>query len=268
MAELTAHSLFYNEDIKVVAHNDYIMCIHPDNMNTNSMKLFRLIIAQCRMEDDEFYTYKVNIPDLAKFLQIDRSDLYRDLQEMCKNIMQMLLCYLLDDTGRKRRYKHIFETCEYDMDKEVLYVRLHEEMTSLFLKLTPEGGNFTRIPMIAMMLMKSRYSIRLYELICYRIMSQWPYANVCTTVVLPLEEMRKYLVRTQKSYDRISNFKARILEPSLKEIERCSNWKIIKHDIRDGRTITAFKLEIWDANGYQIVQDCIKKGIPIPQPKF
>lgn len=256
----------YNDDNKVVVKNNYIMAVHPDGMSLTAMKLFRLTIAQCRMNDTGFYVYKFRVGDLVKELQVSRQDVNRDIKTMCKQIMQMLL-YCGDITGKDWEFKHIFEKCEYRANEESVYIQLHSDMTPLFLRID-KTGSFTRIPLISMLLMKSKYSIRLYELICYRIMSEWPYSNVSTTVVLPLEETKKYLVRSKGCYDSISNFKARILLPALAEIEKCSSWKIIRHDIKSGRTITAFKLEIWDADGYQIVQDCIARGVPIPRPKY
>lgn len=260
MPENAIKSIDYSEDNKIVVHNDYIMAVHPDNMSLNSMKLFRLIIAQCRKDDRGFFTYCIKVDDLSKYLNVNRADLKKDLKTMCKQIMQMLL-YVFYDYSASWEYKHIFEVCRYDSITESITIQLHQDMEHFFLRL---HGRFTRIPAIACMLMQSKYSIRLYELICKKIMSNFPYANVSTVIVLNLSELQNLLTKKQKSYDQISNFKNRVLLPALAEIEKCSNWKIERQDIKDGRTIKAFALTIWDSIGYQVVQDCIARGVQIP----
>ena len=139
-------------------------------------------------------------------------------------------------------------------------------MTELFLQLK---SNFTRIPIAAVLTMKSKYGIRLFEVICDKLQSNFPYANVATEITLTLEEIRKATgTEKKKTYDRISNLKDRLLNPSLKDIEENADWKIICTDIKRGRKIDAFSLEIWDRNGYEIIQQCIREGKPLPQPKY
>ena len=110
--------------------------------------------------------------------------------------------------------------------------------------------------------MKSRYAIRIYELICEKLQSIFPYADVATEVYITLEEARSVTnTANKKTYDKLSNFKNKVLLPSLAEIEEDANWKIITQDLKEGRRITGFRMEIWSRNGWEYIQDCKKKGI-------
>lgn len=253
----------YNENNKMVVSNNYVSAVHPDRMNINAMKLFRLVITQCRMTDKGFYEYQFKIADLAKVLEVDRSDIYRDTQEMCKNLMQTLL-FVGDGNPRHNwKYKHIFETCEYSAKDEAVTVQLHADMTDLFLKLK---SNFTRIPIAAVLTLKSKYAIRLFEVICEKLQSNYPYANVATEIILTLEEIRKATgTEKKKTYDRISNLKDKILNPAIADIEQCANWKIVCNDIKHARRITGFRMEVWSSAGYAIVEKCKRTGEPLPE---
>jgi len=248
----------YNEDNKMVVSNNYVTAVHPEKMNINAMKLFRLVITQCRMTDKGFYEYEFKISDLAKVLEVDRSDIYRDTQEMCKNLMQTLLFVGDGNPKHNWKYKHIFETCEYSAKEEAVTIQLHPDMSDLFLKLK---SDFTRIPISAVLMMKSKYAIRLFEVICEKLKSNFPYANVSTEITVTLDEIRKATgTEKKKSYDLAGHVKAKILKPAFQEIEQCANWKIVCKDIKHARKITGFNLEVWSSAGYAIMEKCKREG--------
>lgn len=252
----------YNEDNKLVVSNKYIRAIHPDRMNLNAMKLFRLAITQSQMRDDKFYTYEFKISDLSQIIGIDSSNIYKDTETMCINLMQMLL-KIGSGTKDSWELKHIFETCRYEAGSGVITIQLHRDMSDLFLQLK---SNFTRIPISTMLMMKSKYAIRVYELICEKLMSHYPYADVCTNIQITLEEAREITSTTKKkTYDQISNFKNKVWLPAIREIEECADWKIIQKDMKKSRRITGFDLTIWDRNGYEVIERCKREGKLPPQ---
>lgn len=255
----------YNEDNKMVVSNNYVKAIHPDRMKLNSMKLFRLVITQCRLKDEGFYEYAFSISDLSNALKIDRSDIYRDTQEMCKNMMQTVL-YVGDGNPKHDwKLKHIFEKCEYSSKNESVTIQLHKDMTALFLELR---RNFTEIPIAPLLLMKSKYGIRIYELICEKMMHCYPHSGNSTEIQISQEDVRK-VTRTEKTkaYDKISNLKSKVLNPSLADIERAAEWKIVCTDIKRGRRIIGFNLQIWTAIGYAMIEKCKAEGkLPPGEP--
>ena len=256
----------YREDNKMVVSNKYITAVHPDRMNINAMKLFRLAIAQCRMTDKGFYQYDFHVSALAEAFKIDKSGMYRNAQEMCKNLMQTVLLVGDGNPRHKWKYKHIFETCEYDPEEGMITVEFHEDMTDLFLQLR---SRFTRIPIVAVLTMKSKYGIRLFELICMKIWSNFPYADNATEIQLTLDEIKKTAgVEKKKTYDSISHVKQKILMPALKEIEECAEWKITCTDVKHARKITGFSLEIWERNGWEVMEKCKREGVIPPRPKY
>ena len=249
----------YNPDNKMVVSNRYIHAVHPEKMNINAMKLFRLAITQCRMSDKGFYEYEFRIQDIAESFGIDADNLYRDVQENCKKMMQSLLYYGDGNPKHDWKYKTIFDECSYNSKTGAVTVQLSDKMSDLFLQLKRD---FTRIPVAAILMMKSKYAIRLYELICEKLNSQFPYADVATEIQISLEEARKVTATDKKkTYDKISNFKSKVLLPSIREIEENANWKIILTDLKYGRRVTGFNVVVWSRNGWEYIEDCKRKGI-------
>lgn len=263
----------YNtEKNKVVVRNDFVEAIHPDKMDLKTMKLFRLAISQCRKLDKELYAYEFKITDLAKITGVDSSNYYKDAETMCINMMQMILKYGGGDPKKSWEMKHIFEACKYDARDGIVTIKLHEDMSELLLRL---GKKFTKIPVSDILMMKSKYAIRLYELICEKMMDLRPHADVSVCVQLTLEEIRKATgTENKKSYNEVGHLKQKILIPAIKDIEAATRkkeheqftgWKIISRDVKRGRRVTGFELEIWDRNSYEVVERYKQTGEPIPQ---
>ena len=252
----------YNENNKMVVSNNYVRAVHPPNMSINAMKLFRLVVTQCRLKDDEFFEYDFRITDLAESFQISSQNLYRDVKSMCKTMLQSLL-YAGDDNPRHSwEYRTIFRTCRYDQDTGTVTVQLSNDVTDLFLRLKRE---FTKIPIAALLSMRSKYAIRLFEVMCEKMRNCMPYAGNATEVQLSLEEIRTATgTDKKKTYEKMSNLRTRVLLPALAEIEEAASWKIICEDKKRGRRVVGFRLEVWSRNGWEYIEECKRKGI-IPE---
>jgi plasmid replication initiation protein len=256
---------------KVVVRNDFVRAIHPERMDLKTMKLFRLVISQCRKRDEELYSYDFKITDLAKALGIDSSNIYKDTETMCLNMMQMVLKYGGESIGKSWKMKHMFESCEYESKTGIITIKLHEEMSELVLRL---GGQFTQIPISSVLMMKSKYAIRLYELICEKMKNSRPHDRFAVSILLSLEEIRSVTgTDKKKTYDKISNLKNKVILPAVqdieaatkyKDLEEYTGWKIIVTDEKKGRKVTGFSLEIWDYNGYKVIEQYKQNGVLPP----
>lgn len=248
----------YRKENKVVVSNDYIRAVHPPKMGLSAMKLFRLTIMQCRQNDNGFFEVEHRLSDIAELFQTQKKDIYRDIVKASVNMMQTVLT-VNDASGRVRKILTIFRKWEYNPETGTIKIMLNDDMMPLFLQLKK---NFTRIPIAAVLTMQSKYSIRLYELICEKLQSNFPYADVATEIYITLEEARAVTDTEAKStYDKLSNFKNRVVLPAIQEIEVEADWKIVLQDIKTGRRVTGFKLQVWSRNGYEYIHECMEKGV-------
>lgn len=251
----------YGEDNKVTVRNDFVKADYPANMTATDLKLLRLVISQCRKNDKEFYQYEFNAVDIAEKFNMDRSNLYREAQN---SVRRLFKCDVEISSEDEYQLLHIFQTAKYK--KGVFTMKLSEEMEKLFLNLRK---NFTNIPLLPILAMKNKNSIRIYEMICQKFMSHYPYAAVSTEVQISTEELREVTgTKDMKSYDHTGHLKNKILNPSMEEIEHAADWKIIVKDIKKSRKITGFSLTVWDRNGYEVVEQCKAEGKLPPKPKY
>jgi len=253
----------YRKDIMMVVSNEFIMAVHPqeNEMGVFAMKLFRLAIAQCRMKDKRFYSYEFKVSDLTDLVGINSSNIYRDAQKMCLFLMKTVLMKGKAERKQKWELKHIFEKCSYNPENGVITILFHEDMTELFLHLT-RFSRFTQVEIGQLLSIKTRYAIRLFEYIHMRLMRVLPHADHAVELYISCDELRQITgTDTMKTYDHLSHLKEKVLLPSIAEIEKAAEWKIICTNAKDGRKVTGFNLEIWSEAGYRMIEKLKAKGL-------
>lgn len=88
---------------------------------------------------------------------------------------------------------------------------------------------YTTYKLYYIMTMKSQYSIRLYEL----------FKSVFgkTNWYFSIDDLRKIFMCSSKSYDRINNFKSRVIEPSIQEINEKTDIFVDYEYVTEGRKV-------------------------------
>ncbi len=244
----------FSEDNHVDVKNDFISAEYPDGMKAADMKMLRFVISQCRKGDKEFFEYEFSASEIAEHFHMDRHNLYKEAADMVEK--RLFNCNLRIGSEKDYELIHLFKKSRYK--DGTFTMKMDEEAADLFLNLR---GQFTEIPIYPILQMRSKNSIRIYELICQKFMSCYPHAEIATSIDCTLEELRKITeADTRKSYDHAGHFKDKILFPSLAEIETAANWKIICTDIKRSRRITGFRLEVWSAAGYAYIEKCKAEG--------
>ena len=93
--------------------------------------------------------------------------------------------------------------------------------------------HFTSYELEQVAQLQSKYATRLYEiLIAWRSTGKTP--------VLTIDEFRKQIGVIDSEYKIISNFKLRVLEPSIKQINDLTDIAVTYEQHKKGRTITGF----------------------------
>lgn len=244
----------YSTDIKMDVQNEYVYADHPTGMTVYAMRLLRIAIAQCKKGDKMLYEYSFNVPELAEMIGCDKHNLYRIADDVTDQLLRVLLkSGEKIKPGAKGKKRHVFEECDYD--DGYITLRLHKDMEELLLNLGRRFKGFTKIPLEPILLMQSKYGIRMYELICQKMMGAYPHASHAVGITISLDEVRAVTgTSKKKTYDIISNLKNKVLKPALADIEKCADLKIICTDIKKSRSITGFSLEIYKRYGWEVIE--------------
>lgn len=240
--------------IRVVTSNDFLKIEGLCNLKLNSLKLLYLAIAQVQMNDDKFYTCKISTPELAKLWGVSRQRVHKCYDEIITELHNFSTTLRkFNASGDSREYLvHIISMIIKDLDKKKnltsLEIEIDHNANDLFLKLE---NNFSQPLLCDFNKMKSVNSILIWHLIQIKTKSKKP-VNKKIELELSDIELRKITGKLEK-YSNNYEFKRRVLDKAIKDIEKCCFVKINCKSIKSGRYIIGYKLIL--TNAYAISKD-------------
>lgn len=130
----------------------------------------------------------------------------------------------------------VFQHIRYK-ENEGLYIKFNEDMRNFILDIYKgyKKYGFTKIEMQQIFILDSAYAMRLMELLL-----QYKGKNKAGIITrkIGINELRKRLDVPETAYKTMCNFRKRVLDSPIEEIERKTKYKISYKTIKDGRTVT------------------------------
>lgn len=205
------------------------------SLSLQQQKIVLYLISQIHPQDEDFKLYEFEIAEFCRVcgIEADNGKNYIDLKEQIKKIADKSLWVYLAD-GRETLVRWI-EKPYIEEGTGKISIRLDKDMKPFLLQLKEK---YTTYELIWTLHFKSKYTIRLYELI-----KSIHFNELQTyTKVYPIEEIKKLLdAETYKTYQ---TFKTRVLIPSIGEINRYSEKNISYEPICQGKKVIAIELTI------------------------
>ncbi|MBS7837238.1 replication initiation protein RepM [Wohlfahrtiimonas chitiniclastica] len=212
----------------VVKDNTLINASYTLNLTEQRILLLSISKAQKTGREINNNDYlSIHVSEFVTAFNTDEKSVYRDLKTACDTLFKREFSY---KKGSKIVRSHWLQSSTYD-DKngqvEILFAKelipfinhLKERFTSYFLEDVAS--------------MSSVYAIRLYELII-------AWRTTHKTPVFDLGEFRSKLGVKPDEYTRMNNFKARVLDVAVKQINEFSNIQIKVEQHKKGRSISGF----------------------------
>ena len=206
-------------------------------LKLNSAKLIRVAITQIVKEDAELKTYIITIAELAKLLNVPKCNIYRDIDDITNDILNNPV-YVREETygssGKKVRWIKMpwVTRCEYHSDIGVV-LKLNDELKPLLLNLQ---DHYTQYVLDEILVMKSVYAIRLYELlqskITFRVL---PKSG--TDIKISLNVLKECCGCEGKSYDTFSNLRNRVIDIGVKEINEKTLYTLSYDYMKKGKMV-------------------------------
>lgn len=240
---MNRREITFNTDNYVVMANN--MVLHSaSNLSLNELKLLRLIIMQSRKGDKELFEFDLAAKDLCKLLDIKNKDMYKRLDTMTTHIMQEVV-RIGDDSKQEWKKFHWVDVCEYR--KGVITIKLSEQLKPYLLGLQ---NCFTRYQLSEIISLKSIYAIRIYEILNgYMNENNLPYADNAVEISVSMETLRK-ATDTEKKFERPYDFRKKVLDIALKEINEKSKYHISVKEYRRGHSVAGYEFLIESQAGY------------------
>ena len=210
-------------------------------LKLNSAKLIRAAIMQVVRDDEELKPYIVTISELAELLKVPKSNIYRDIEDITDDILQNPV-YIREEIGKKVRWIKIpwVTRCEYHSDIGVA-IKLNEELKPFLLNLKE---HYTQYSLDSILVMRSVYAIRLFEILQGKIMTRI-LPKEGTEVELSVETLKECCgCEGNKAYNSFSNFRNRVIDIAVKEINEKTMYSLTYKYVKNGKSVVGLIFHI------------------------
>ena len=215
------------------------------SLSLQQQKVVLYLISQITPFDEDFKLYEFSIVEFCNGcgIEFDNGKNYADLKSAIKEIADKSIWIKLPN-GKETLVRWIEKP--YINDKSgIIQIKLDADMKPYLLQLKE---NFTQYELLWTLKFKSKYTIRLYELIKsihYHDIQEY-------SRDFELEELRRMLgAETYKTYQ---SFKTRVLEPAIEEINGYSDKNVAYEPIKSGRTVSKIRLTITSKDSLDVLK--------------
>lgn len=244
----------YNRDKSVIQANELIRA-KQDDLTLLEAKLLRLAIAQILKNDTDVHTYSCKVADLARFLNIDKYNIYKEIQDLSISIMKKSI-FILDKSKTEKKGKEnykIFHWVDYvEYTDGTITFKLSESLKPYLVGL---DKLFTMYGYDVIIGLPTNNAIRLYELLAsYQniTVSNIPYIDKSGITkdddefVFSIEWLRKYF-NCENKYPNANDFIRRIIDSSIKAIQKKTLMRVTYRTVKFGVKIAyiVFKIHSW-----------------------
>lgn len=231
---MTEESYLVARGKTVVKANELIQQSHFD-LSLQQQKIILYLISQISPYDEEFQLYELPIREFCRICGLDMTSgkNYVDIKAAIKEIADKSVWISISE--EEETLLRWIEKPYINKQDGVVKIKLDNDMRPYLLQLKE---NFTSYELIWTLHFKSKYTIRLYELI--KSIHFHDLENY--TRRYRVEELKKRL--NGEHYREYRDFKRRVLRPSVEEIDRYSDKTVTFQEIKQGKRVVAVEFTI------------------------
>ena len=205
------------------------------NLEVTEQRLILLAIINARQTGNGITAdskLEIHASDYASRFDVTNDGAYRALKNAVLNLFDRQFSFKEEDkNGKNGTVKSRWVSrIKYIDDSATLEITFAPDVVPLITRLEQ---HFTSYQMKQVAQLTGKYAIRLYELlIAWREVGKVPQIN--------LAEFRNRIGVEDDEYMRMSDFKIRVLEPSIKQINEHTDINVTYEQHKKGRSITGF----------------------------
>lgn len=192
------------------------------NLSTVEQKTILYIISKIKPETKEFEEYNFSIIEYCKICGIDYKNggNYKYIKQKLKSLRDKSIWIELED--KTETTLSWIEKVFINKQNGTIRIKIDNMMKPYLLQLQ---NHFTQYELFYVLSMKSQYSIKIYELL-----KSYQYLN---RKQFDIEELKKTLCA--ENYKRFPDFKSRVLDIAMKEINMFSDINILYEIKKEGK---------------------------------
>lgn len=211
-------------------------------MPASNRKLIFFAMAFCEIKDDKFQTVEVESNDILHALGMSRGgETYNLLKSITKETRGQVFTIENEDG-----YEHFtwLSQCQYVKSRDIFKFRLDDSLIQYVKDLK---SHFSMIPLHAVGKLQGKYAIRLFELVLSNAgfegkngnkKGEWWYEDT-------IDMLRHRFEIQPNEYTRMTNFRTRVIDDPIKEINRSEiGIHITPEYIRKGKFLKAVRFNV------------------------
>lgn len=222
------------QNYKVVKQNDLIQKSRY-NLSMQEQKIILYLITKIKPEDTDLHLYEFKIKDFCEIYSIDMTSgkNYAMLKDTIKKLADKSnwVTIKTENGGEVETLLRWIEKPYIDKKSGTIKIRLDRDMKPFLMELKER---FTVYNLYYTLAMKSKYSIRLYE-----ILKSYEFQKSCTFEV---EEFKKILCA--ENYRLFGHLKEKVIDISMREINEFGDISVNYEVKKQGRKIHKIRFTI------------------------
>lgn len=218
-----------DENTIIVKSNKLIEAIYENFLTIREQKLILKVCSLIKRDDEEFTTYTISIKAFSEMMELKGNPKYNEYQKITEKLLSKVIS-IKEENGLLQT--HWFSKVRYNYGEGTIDFSFPLELKPYLLKLQE---NFTPLDLNYILKLNSTHSIRFYEL-----MRSLSFRH---TALIDLKDLKKML-GVENSYKEYSNFKLRILNPSMKEINNKTDIFFEYEEIKKSRKVITIRFFI------------------------
>lgn len=198
------------------------------NLNLNEQKVILYAASKIDREQDHFNYIELDINEFTELLDT-KGKRYEEIRDIVRELRRKEVIINTDD---KEYIAGWVSSITFYKNTGKIKLRFDDDLIPYLLQLQKR---FTRYQLKNILYLKSKYSIRIYELLKQ-------YESIGKRE-FELQELKKILF-IENQYNRIYDLKRFVIEPAVEEINYYTDINISYDDIKKGRKIVGFAFDI------------------------
>ena len=209
-------------------------------LSATEQKIIIYLISKIMKEDKDFKHVRMGIQDYCALANIrPGGNTYKQVKDSVETLSDRSWWIKYDKGERLFRW---IDTADLDHESYIDIV-LSESLRPYLLELKE---NFTKYELINVLVLKSKHSIRLYELFrCNLFLHVW---------TVSIEDFKDILEISDK-YPEYKDLRRYVIDPSVKEISKYTDINVTYETVKTGRFVTDLIFHIKEKDNFQMTLD-------------
>jgi len=217
-----------DKDYIVTKSNDLINCSY--DLSLQEQKIILTLASMVQPKDEDFKPYTFKIKDFMELLGVKSTTKYIEIPKITKELMAKVFEI---KRGEKVIQLAWLSSAEYEKGTGLVELEFSPKLKPYMLGLKER---YTSYKIGNVLSLRSKYSLRLYEILKSNLYKK--------DVIIEIEELKKVLRATEKSYSVYRNVKTRIVLQAQKEFKLKTDINFTFEEIKTGRKVTSIKFTI------------------------